>query len=187
MQNKNRVEFIILGVIVAFGALLAENLFNVLFSTQADNTLNYLTLPLLAYILIEESLKLLVLKKKQTKETTGQLAFSNSFFLGVGFAITELFHRYLLNSSLPANDFAPLFGISIIHLATSVIIGYLLYKKIPWWLVILPPVFLHTLYNYFIIYEFDYFLIATYLLLLIILLFYVYLELKNESKTKFAK
>ena len=146
MQNKNRVEFIILGVIVAFGALLAENLFNVLFSTQADNTLNYLTLPLLAYILIEESLKLLVLKKKQTKETTGQLAFSNSFFLGVGFAITELFHRYLLNS-----------------------------------------VFLHTLYNYFIIYEFDYFLIATYLLLLIILLFYVYLELKNESKTKFAK
>lgn len=187
MKNKNRVEFVILGIIVAFGALLAENLFNVLFSIQVNDTLNYLTIPLIAYIIIEESLKLLVLRKKQTIETTGQLVFSNSFFLGVGFALTELFHRYLLNSSLPANDFAPLFGISIIHLATSVLIGYLLYKKIPWWLVILPPVFLHTLYNCLIIYEFDYFLIAAYLLLLTIFILYAFFELGNESKTKFAK
>lgn len=176
MLNKNKIEFLIIGIIIAFGALLAENIFNVLFSIRIDDTLNRLTFPLIIYAVIEESLKLAVLDKKKSATN----AFSNSFFLGAGFALTEIFHRYLINSSLPSNDFAPLFGILIIHIATSVLIAYLLRKKTPVLLAILPPLLVHVFYNCLIIYEFDYFLILIFLFLLIISILYAYLGLKNQ-------
>jgi hypothetical protein len=180
-KEKNRkMEFIILGIIIAFWALLLENIFNLLFSIQKENVLNELTIPLLSYVLIEEFLKLIVLKKKNTITASSKFIFENSFFLGLGFALTEIFHHYLLNTAATSNDLAPLLGIPTIHIATSVLIGYCLYKKTSFWLTLLLPIILHAFYNFLIIYNFDYFLVAIYLLVLVFAVFSVYFQLKNQ-------
>lgn len=181
MPKEKRIEFIFLGVILAFGALLLENAFNIAFSIQAESVFKQLTIPLFAYFFIEEFLKLIVLNKKNSGISTGRIVFSNSFFLGLGFALTEIFHRYLLNANLPSNDLAPLVGFTLIHLATSVVIGYCLYKKFPLWIAIIPPLLLHTAYNFIIIYELGSSTLALYLFALIIFIFFIYWQLKNAS------
>jgi len=179
--KERKFEFLALGFIVALGALLLENAFNVLFSINTELDLSQLTFPLISYFIIEEFLKLIVLNKKNSATQDGKTAFSNALFLGLGFALTEIFHRYF-NANLPSNDLAPLLGFPLIHITTSISIGYCLYKKIPLWLTIIPPILMHLLYNFIIIYELDSFLLLIYLFILCLFIFFTYLTLKNQSK-----
>jgi len=194
----NFISSIFIGVIAAFGAMIVQILFSSFFYNQdAQVTLRSGGIVIIAFFsAIEEVFKYVLifqnhlrikksinsigpekiegkLSLEQTESEwksirTHRGSFRSAIFIGLGFAMTEgglaIFNQ---DAGLQVLQFG-IWGIFIIHIITSGIIGYYITNRnILFQSLILVCVFsLHLLYNSMVLMEFDYIVIYTYFIIL---------------------
>lgn len=151
-----QIESFFWGIIAALGALIIELIIFIAFSTSGNPTQNIsfsslFAIPQLIIIaaFIEELFKYLIIVKRVDVMSMGRTSLVNSFFVGAGFLSTEL---ALISqaSTLPPTNL--LIEISIIHIGTAGLIGYIIATKNPnkistLLIAIILATILHSSYN----------------------------------------
>ncbi|MEI7621387.1 MAG: PrsW family glutamic-type intramembrane protease [Candidatus Moraniibacteriota bacterium] len=130
----SKLEAFLLGILGACGALVLQFVFFLLFSVLLDplgklSFADFFSLPLFIFAtaLIEELFKYLLLAKKISHLSSPATILPSAILLGVGFFSFEFI---LISSNQPSINLQANFGIALLHLATSVLIGFLLaFKK----------------------------------------------------------
>lgn len=130
-----QIESFFWGIIAALGALLIELIVFIIASvnTSSKNAIPFQELFLLpafliGAVLIEEIFKYLVISKRVELYSLEKSYIVNSLFVGLGFVSTEF---WLLSSSGVALSNQIILELSIIHLGTSGIIGYIIATRNP--------------------------------------------------------
>jgi len=138
------------GIITALGALVLELAVLAVFNLPpAENTL----FTLLIFVAIEESLKYAIIYNHSLKANSREKIFANAVFIGLGFALTELFLKQLDYQKI---SFLPIFGLLFIHLFTAGTVGFFLKQKYDQhklfiFLLLVLNVILHFGYNFLIL------------------------------------
>ncbi|MDO8529757.1 MAG: PrsW family glutamic-type intramembrane protease [bacterium] len=118
-----KVESFFLGIIAALGALFLEaailNFFEP--ASFANNEIFSFGYVFFAAIAIEEFLKIAVILKALPKKNN---AVFNALFFGLGFSFLEIALVYWNNQNGITYDFWGIFGIFLVHISTSLVIGY---------------------------------------------------------------
>ncbi len=149
----NKIFIFLLGIAAAFGALILQTIFTIIFPALENSALSEKigTFMLLA-IFIEELIKLGLLWKisKSAKNI-----FWYSITLGSGFAVAEIFLNILNNSPLDSELFLSYFGLFLIHVFTSSIYGLYFTKREPSSILGILAIFclgyfFHFLFNFFV-------------------------------------
>jgi hypothetical protein len=157
---------IIYGFLAALASLLLES-FSMLIAYPEKNLPNTSSLPISAKSLfmvilavsIEESFKLIFLRKIYLDLKTKKTIISFAFLLGLGFSSIELI-LYLFQGNFWLNIFNwYLWGVVFIHALTSITIGFLLCKKNSdkyWFLLVIfaTSFTLHLVYNLSVLFLF---------------------------------
>lgn len=195
-----QIESFFLGIIAALGALVLELIVLVIISISADygmeltpenlfsldiipKTLSIFNYLLLSSVVIEESLKYIMIAKKVEKFSLDRGIVLNSFLVGLGFALVEVMLIYEKISSGTVEFFYQnITEIILIHILTAGIIGYFVATRNPRKIkTFIKPitiaVFFHLLYNFLVIYRDSYstgpFIIALLTILLAVNVFNV--------------
>ncbi len=195
-----QIESFFLGIIAALGALILELVVLVIISISADygieltpenlfsldvipKTLSVFHYLLLASVIIEESLKYVMIAKRVEVFSLDRKIILNSFLVGLGFALVEIMLIYGKISSGTAEFFYQnIAEIILIHISTAGIIGYFVATRNPRKIItfikpVAIAVFFHLLYNLLVIYRDGYstgpFIIALLIILLAINIFNV--------------
>jgi len=119
------ILFLFLGIITASGALVLEIFFLESGSFFSSPIVHDLSLMFFIAPLTEEALKISVLAKKLLLEKMPKNIALRALLFGAGFFLIEL----ALNLWQNNNALWPLFGILLVHTATSVLAGLFLSKK----------------------------------------------------------
>lgn len=151
---RHNIKFIFWGSIAALGALIAEVILSALFPTETLVLVKQITVLLFLLVVVEELFKLSFIFRAVSESSF----LKQSFFISVGFALTEIFLAYFKNvGSFSADLFLLLIGIGLLHLATGVLSGFsaFIYKQtkrltVPSLLFFLA-IALHLIYNVAII------------------------------------
>lgn len=188
--------FILWGIIAAAGALFAELAINSLSPEKnfvSDNFFDSLTLPLILFAAVEEMFKFLVIYKSIGKIDSWRETFQKSLFIGLGFSLAEICLIYLMNAQNQGSRFVALLGILIVHISTSLLLGYFSLKlmtgrKSILLIAFLCATILHLIYNTLVIYNIGPWTFLVYLfvlLLLPLLAFYRLSQKENLQNTKY--
>jgi len=153
-MNSRKIQYLFFGIIAALGALVVEIILSIIFTKEVAELTNQLTLLLFLLVITEESFKFSIIYKS----ISVLFFFLPSFFISLGFALTEISLAYSHNAQIPqTNLYWLLAGVGIIHLITGLIEGYaaFVYKKtkrflFPFLLFFLA-ISLHLIYNVAII------------------------------------
>lgn len=155
---KKIIKSFLLGILAALGALFLELVFYLIFPSQEtqQDYYNKITLFLFLIVAIEELLKVLMIYKNSTELSGENDIFISSFFIGTGFALTELFLKESVRQSLFSLGNL---NIILVHILTAGLAGYFISKQpaprksflVKIWLLAFSG---HLLYNLLIIYLF---------------------------------
>lgn len=152
----NNLQSFSLGILAAIGALFLEVLLlnfsePLSFIGKEKVAKEFISLDFFFFsaILIEELLKYFLISKFLSKEKN--FVFS-SFFLGLGFSLFELILIYWNYKIGIEFEISGIIGVILIHIATSVIIAYSIWKNIGKKLLaflegFIPAIIIHSLYN----------------------------------------
>lgn len=156
-----KIRYFFWGILTALASLFLIGMMEIIISSIVFEPLSQndkavlSTFYFMAFsVFIEEILKYLVIlriKKNGFEEKTGNIVFK-SFFVGLGFAAMECFLILTTNEKLDAFVFGGMAKITIVHVATAIILGFmssfkgtrLLPKSI---FFLLVPFLLHFTYN----------------------------------------
>lgn len=198
------IESLFLGILAAAGALILEVVASIFAYSptlpEKSHIINSIgpisafsrsgILFFAVFAIIEESMKYLMIAKKIEKFSAGKKVMSNSFFLGAGFGLFELFLIYYQRiGSLPGlkENYLPLAEIFLLHVLTAGIIGYYAIIRNPekvstYLFAILTAGFFHFCYNLLASYQNLYIQMATgaFFMMLIIISFLNYLNAKRH-------
>lgn len=165
------------GIIAASGALslelIASNLILIIFGKDIqDGYAEHVTPFLIAVVLIEETFKFIMLKRFYSDEPAGRRRISSAFYAGLGFALVEILLAVLstfFNKTTPYFDMG-LAGILVLHITTTLLIGsFLLHAKSPSAAfplkIILLAGLIHLGYNLMVIYDWQYAVIFSFLII----------------------
>jgi len=172
------------GILAAFGALFFQLAIRIIFigdGSLPDNFYTQISWLLLAVILIEEIFKFLLINKYRQEAENKKNFLLGSFLIGLGFSVVEI--SLLFSSEILTGPalYLGMLGVLCIHLATAGFVGIFLIQidaaSKKGGLVHLPSIILfvfliHLLYNSFLIYNAQPYLIIAYLLALLIILAY---------------
>lgn len=191
------IESFFLGILAALGALVTQAFFLLsaatfigqgsnpdfdIFSLLNTSTLSsfeifpFLILP--AIVLTEELFKYLVIIKRVEPFHVGKSVVLNSFMVGFGFAVVELFIIYENMNGLALADFPfqKLAEITLVHIFTSGIIGFFVALKNPtsfstFLKAVSSAFFVHLIYNTMAVFQNDFsnMLIVVFLTILLII------------------
>ncbi len=152
----NNLQSFSLGILAAIGALFLEVLLlnfsePLSFIGKEKVAKEFISLDFFFFsaILIEELLKYFLISKFLLKEKN--FVFS-SFFLGLGFSLFELILIYWNYKIGIEFEISGIMGVILIHITTSVIIAYSIWKNIGKKLLaflggFIPAIIIHSLYN----------------------------------------
>lgn len=134
------------GIIAAFGALVLELIPSVFGLAISANSLIFI----LFAATIEEAIKYSVIYANCQKLRFKEKIILNSFFIGMGFAATEIFLKQL---SLEKTLSLPVLGIFSIHILTTLLSGFSLSREDGKMFfsaakIILANIALHFVYNF---------------------------------------
>jgi len=168
------IQAFIFGILAALGALVVElvisNSYSILSgkNIELDYYSAHLTFFLIIVVLTEEIFKYLMISKLYSNPTDPQRTISTALLAGSGFAFVELLLLHF-NIDLFYLD-SKLIGVFLLHLATAGMIGYcMLFKKNSSPLKILSLAFcLHIIYNLMVIFNLDYHMIFSYLVIILL-------------------
>ena len=152
---KNAIESFFLGLLAALGALIAEIvLFSFLCPTKLESNSYCASFTFLVLVpaAAEELFKVSIIFKRLKALASGKALILNSFLLGSGFGLIELFlifQKYSLRSEAFYGGAA---GVFTLHIATATVAGlYLAGKKQPelnhFFKTLLIAFAIHALYN----------------------------------------
>lgn len=153
-----QIESLFWGVIAALGALVAQIFLYLVFSGLGNqaNSLPFeqvLMLPqfILGAALLEEIFKYIMIAKRIDLFSLEKTYVVNSFLVGFGFFLVELFIISKNSTVLPPTQF--IFEIAILHVGTAGLIGYLVAilnpKKISTFVTAISvAAFFHAAYNF---------------------------------------
>ena len=161
-----------LGALTALGALVAESALTIIIPSLTES----LTLIVL-FVFTEEFFKFLVLQKIATLKHFSSSIFFKSFLMGIGFSLMEITLNIFNSYPLEKTFFWSCLGLFLIHTFTFTLMGYFLTspKKKSFLMIGLffSLAFLsHLIFNLFIWYNLNNFLIYFILASLIIYLFF---------------
>lgn len=152
----NKIQSFFLGILAAIGALFLEILFlnfsGPSFSISKNGiTENFFSLDLFFFsaIAIEEIIKYFLISKFLSK---GKNFVFGSFFLGLGFSSIELALIYWNHKTGIEFEISSIIGTALIHISTSVIIAYSVWKNVKNRTMaflggFIPAIIVHSLYN----------------------------------------
>jgi RsiW-degrading membrane proteinase PrsW (M82 family) len=137
------------GILAAFGALILELSPTIFGSTFSETSLFFI----LFTASIEEAVKYTFIYNHYLKLASKEKILSGAFFIGLGFAITEIILKRL---SYEKNTIIPIAGIFLVHLLTAVLLGLFFRKKnqkplFLSFIIVLLNIFLHFFYNLLIL------------------------------------
>jgi hypothetical protein len=122
---KKYLNSFFVGILGAFGALMLEYVFLILFFPAADpEEGRYLLGLMITAVFLEEIIKFLLLFKITAKNDS-QTIFFISIIFGAGFSLAEILAN-ALNPETRFQNMAAFFYIALAHLATVLIYGYVL-------------------------------------------------------------
>ncbi len=181
-----KIKSFFLGILAAFGALVLEIMFSVIFP-QSATELNGITFFLILIVLIEELAKGIFIYKNSLELQTGREIFENALLVGIGFSFIETIFNFM--SPGAGSREIVLFGLAgalLVHLATSGIMGYYLAKnpaeKFSGFLKIIIPTFvIHLAYNSLLIYSWSYRIISICSAMLIFALLLMILSIRRTK------
>lgn len=191
-----KIQFFMLGIITALGALFLELLVFTFFNFKLNSTFPYsssLNLTVIFSVFLEEIIKIFVLfqilKKIIQEGSDRKHIFLSATMAGLGFAAMEILFN-LFNSQINRYlSWSDVFGLLIVHTGTFAILGYVLAKKTTLrfsrFIFFFPIVFsFHLLYNFIIIYPQNsgFYFLFTILSLIMLLAFWK--DLKRHSRKK---
>lgn len=157
------IKAFFLGILTASFAFVLEQTVFVIFSLDKiviySNELNFL---LIAAIVTEEITKYAVIYKTSKEYASKQCVLYNAFLIGLGFSSLEISFHLLKLGSFSPSSYLPLGGIIFIHSLTALFMGFFIHKNRQYagashLYIIVSSLFLHTLYNLIILYEFQLF------------------------------
>jgi len=133
------------GIIAAFGALILELSPTIFGLTFSETSLFFI----LFAAGIEETIKYAFIYNRYLKLDLKEKILSGAFFIGLGFALTEIILKQL---SYGKDTALPIAGIFLVHLLTTLMLGLFFWKKKQHlfsfgFLIIILNVFLHFSYN----------------------------------------
>ncbi len=156
---KNAFESFLWGIIAAFGALVIEILALLAFSAYKNTEFSFdIFFAIPSFILIsagiEEFFKYIIISKKIESFSLEKSYIVNSILVGLGFFAVELGLIYISNEILPAWNI--LAEITILHMGTAGLIGYIIAIKNPrkfftFLLALSVAVAFHAVYNFLVI------------------------------------
>lgn len=153
----NPTKSFLLGILAAVSALALELILSLAFSEKTISQEYYLkfTWLLLGVVLIEEIMKTLFIAKSFSFVKSDKIIL-NSFFVGIGFTVSELTLKQSFQDELSSSGFL---STSIVHMITCLIIGLNLFKqkKPSKWPLIeatIINIIIHLSYNLGVIYFF---------------------------------
>lgn len=178
----DKLKFFILGIIAAFGALFLELIFFSFLDLEWENwktSLSSLSGPIIFSVFLEECVKFSVILKifsqDPSKTYFRKAIIQNSFFLGLGFASTEI--TFIFFQFFPSGNFQilDLIGVFFIHTTTTGILSLTqdpnFLTGIKKYLVFFSAAFLiHLIYNALVIYQPGKSLVFTFLFFTFLLL-----------------
>jgi hypothetical protein len=191
-----KIQFFMLGIITAFGALFLELLVFTIFNSKTGALYAYtssLNLTIIFSVFLEESVKIIilfqVLKKIIREGASRKDVFLSALLAGLGFSVTEIFFN-LFNSQINRYlSWLDVFGLLTVHMTTFAILGYILAKKtnlnFSQFALLLPLVFsVHLFYNSLVIFQwnFGFYFLFIILSLLLILTFFGDIKQHPEGK-----
>lgn len=155
---KKFIKPFLFGIIAALGALILELVFYLIFPEQETRQDYYskITIFLFLVVAVEEALKILMVYKNSQELKKENDIFVSSFFVGAGFALTELFLKDLESKELFSIGNL---NIVLVHILTAGLAGYFLSKErtpkrnylLKIWLLVF---LIHLAYNLLVIYFF---------------------------------
>lgn len=141
------------GILAAISALVLEQAAFIFIGDRMETEIAFkISWILVVSAMIEEALKYLLLYKNSAELNGKKEIIVSSFFLGLGFAMTEIL-LYLSGQNIVWQSAAwPLLGVLFVHLITSGYAGYLLAKKQNVYVIAIRAlifnILLHLLYNF---------------------------------------
>jgi len=177
----NKIKIFFYGIIAACGALFVELIFKSFSENyQQSVSLENFSFILIAFIIIEEFFKFLLIYKISLENKESNKLFFYSLIFGLGFSLLEI-SIIIFIGQLYENPILGLLGIFFLHILTCGIFGHFLSKEgqrisLATKSLILS-LFLHIIYNALIIYNFGY-------EIALIFLFFSYLFLFSIRKLK---
>lgn len=161
----NNLKSFSLGILAAIGALFLEILLlnfseplSFISKEKVAKELISLDFFFFSAIFIEELLKYFLISKFLSK---GKCFVFSSFLLGLGFSLFELILIYWNYKIGIEFEISGIIGVILIHIATSVIIAYSIWKNIEkkllaFWGGFIPAIIIHSLYNIASVFETEY-------------------------------
>jgi len=189
-----KIQFLMLGIITALGALFLELLVFTFFNLKIDSSYVYsLNFAIIFSVFLEESVKIIILfqiLKKIIRQAAGQKQiFLSAMMAGLGFSVMEIFLNLLNPQTNRYFSLLDGLGILVVHTGTFVFLGYVLAKKIDLnfsqFIFLFPIIFLfHLLYNYIIICQgtFGFYFLFLFLSCLMLLIFFWDLNRQSDKK-----
>lgn len=149
-----KLKFVFFGVIAAFGALAAELALGLALPVQ---NLDALGAPLILFAVIEEFSKSALIYKSLSPDDALRDFLAKAFFVGLGFALTEICLANLGISPRSPIQILPFAGILLVHIAGGLIFAVSFFRLrtnpgLAFSCAIIPPIILHLAYNSLIIY-----------------------------------
>ncbi|MEI7891042.1 MAG: hypothetical protein WCI36_03665 [bacterium] len=166
----NQIESFFWGIVASLGAIIVEIVFFIAISSSMSLPANFsfsnlFFIPqfVIASVIIEESMKYLIIAKRVDDISLERTYLLNSWMVGVGFFFVELGLMLTNGSSIYDKS---LIEIAIIHIGTAGILGYVVAIKNPskiktFFQAIFLTSLLHGAYNFLVIkrnFVFDYFI-----------------------------
>lgn len=191
-----KLQFFILGIIAAFGALFLELLVFSVFNFKTGYFYVYtnsLNLTIIFSVLLEEAVKIIILyqilKKMIAERTPKKYIFLFALMAGLGFSITEILFNFFNSQINRYFSWSDAFGLLAVHTATFAILGYILAKKnnlsLPKFALFFPIVFsFHLFYNSLIIYQWSSICYFLFIILSFLLIPAFFWDLKKHDLSK---
>lgn len=156
----NKIESFFWGIVASLGAIIVEIVFFIAISSAMSLPVNFsfsnlFFIPqfVIASVIIEESMKYLIIAKRVDDISFERTYLLNSWMIGIGFFLVEL--GLMLNNGASIHD-KSLIEIAIIHIGTAGILGYIIAIKNPskiktFFQAIFLTTLLHGAYNFMVI------------------------------------
>lgn len=117
-----KAKYFFIGILAAFLALVLEFILKIIYPAAETRLIFGISLMIFAAVMIEEALKLALIKK------TVKNILADPLLIGLGFASAEIALK-MLNGPEKNFFFWPYLGVGLTHIAACLILGYSVAKK----------------------------------------------------------